>query len=123
MADLGFHHVASAAETPCRSCGGHWLELFLSLGKTPLADALVSHEQLELPEEYFPLEVAFCPDCTLVQILEEVPAQKLFVDNYLYFSSFSDDLLRHSWDHVDELVESRGLGSDSLVVELASNDG
>jgi SAM-dependent methyltransferase len=67
--------------------------------------------------------VAFCPDCALVQITEEVPPQQLFVDNYLYFSSFSPMLLAHSKDHVDGLVAARGLGPDSLVVELASNDG
>jgi SAM-dependent methyltransferase len=107
----------------CRSCGGRGLRPFLSLGKTPLADALVKPEAVDEREERFPLDVAFCPDCALVQILEEVPAEKLFVDNYLYFSSFSDHLLRHSRDHALGLIESRGLDGDSLVVELASNDG
>jgi SAM-dependent methyltransferase len=112
---------------PCRSCGGAALRPFLSLGKTPLADALLTPERLatldEEPEPTFPLDVAFCPDCALVQITEEVPPQQLFVDNYLYFSSFSPMLLAHSKDHVDGLVAARGLGPDSLVVELASNDG
>ncbi len=67
--------------------------------------------------------MAFCPDCSLVQITEDVPPEQLFVDNYLYFSSFSDELLRHSRDHALGLIERRGLGPDSLVVELASNDG
>jgi SAM-dependent methyltransferase len=67
--------------------------------------------------------VAFCPDCALVQITEEVPAEQLFVDNYHYYSSFSDYLLRHSRDHALGLIESQGLGPDSFVVELASNDG
>ncbi|HEY8340043.1 MAG TPA: class I SAM-dependent methyltransferase, partial [Egibacteraceae bacterium] len=107
----------------CRSCGSEGLKPFLSLGKTPLADALVKPEAVDEPEERFPLDVAFCPDCALVQILEEVPAQKLFVDNYLYFSSFSDHLLRHAREHALGLIASRGLGRDSLVVELASNDG
>ncbi len=71
----------------------------------------------------FPLDVAFCSGCTLVQILEVVPPEQLFVDNYLYFSSFSDVLLRHARTHVDRLVRSGGLGSSSFVVELASNDG
>lgn len=112
--------------TACRSCGSSRLQPFLSLGKTPLADNLVSPEQLARPdfrEPQFPLDVAFCPDCTLVQILEEVPPHQLFVDNYLYFSSFSDHLLDHSRTHADGLAESRGLGPGSLVVELASNDG
>jgi SAM-dependent methyltransferase len=74
-------------------------------------------------EQRFSLDVAFCPACTLVQIVEDVPPQTLFVDNYLYFSSFSDDLLAHAHRHAAQLVETRGLDGDSLVVEIASNDG
>ncbi|MFZ4584600.1 MAG: class I SAM-dependent methyltransferase [Acidimicrobiia bacterium] len=118
--------MTAAPGVACRSCGATNLQPFLDLGSTPLADALVRPEWLDDPqyrEGFFPLEVAFCPDCTLVQILEEVPAEKLFVENYLYFSSFSDHLLRHSREHALGLVESRGLDDTSLVVELASNDG
>jgi SAM-dependent methyltransferase len=107
----------------CRSCGSSRLQPFLDLGLTPLADALVEPDRLGEQEDRFPLEVAFCPDCTLVQILEEVPPEKLFVDNYLYFSSFSDDLLDHSAKHAAWLMDAGSLGTDSLVVELASNDG
>ena len=106
----------------CRSCGAEGLRPFLSLGETPLADALVRPE-LDAPEARFPLEVAFCETCSLVQILEEVDPEKLFVENYLYFSSFSPALLDHARTHALNLIESRGLGPDSLVVELASNDG
>jgi len=112
-----------ADPVPCRSCGEQGLKVFLSLGKTPLADALVRPDEASQDEDRFPLEVAFCPSCSLVQILEEVPAEKLFVENYLYFSSFSPYLLQHSRDHALGLIESRELASDSLVVELASNDG
>jgi SAM-dependent methyltransferase len=114
--------VASDAPT-CRSCGSRGLRTFLSLGKTPLADALVEPDAAAGVEPRFPLDVAFCPQCTLVQILEEVPPQQLFVDNYLYFSSFSDAVMRHAKAHVDSLVTARGLGEGSFAVELASNDG
>jgi SAM-dependent methyltransferase len=107
----------------CRSCLADRLLPFLDLGTTPLADALVRPEAVGEPEERFPLQVAFCPDCTLVQILHEVPPERLFVDNYQYFSSWADDLLDHARRHADELIASRGLGPHSLVVELASNDG
>lgn len=107
----------------CRSCGNAGLLPFLSLGVTPLADALVRPEDAGAPEARFPLDVAFCPECSLVQILVEVPPEQLFVDNYLYFSSFSDELLRHSREHALGLVSTRALDGDSLVVELASNDG
>jgi SAM-dependent methyltransferase len=64
----------------------------------------------------------FCPNCSLVQITETVPPEKLFRE-YLYFSSFSDTMLRHARQLVDELIASRKLGVENLVVELASNDG
>jgi SAM-dependent methyltransferase len=111
------------ASTRCRSCGASGLRPFLDLGVTPLADALVDPERVSELEDTFPLEVAFCERCSLVQILEEVPAEKLFVDNYLYFSSFSDALLDHARRHAEDLIDTRGLGAESFVVELASNDG
>ncbi len=107
--------------TRCRGCGNPDFREFLDLGETPLADALVTDP--DAPEERFPLVVAFCDRCSLVQITEDVDPEKLFVDNYLYFSSFSDHLLRHSRDHALGLIESRGLDGSSFVVEIASNDG
>ncbi|NLD77821.1 MAG: class I SAM-dependent methyltransferase [Acidimicrobiales bacterium] len=115
--------MADTEPALCRSCGHDGLQTFLSLGKTPLADALVTEEQLTEEEAVFPLDVAFCPECALVQILGDVPPEMLFVDNYLYFSSFSDHLLAHSRDHALGLIERLDLGPDSLVVEIASNDG
>lgn len=111
------------AITTCRASGSSDLRPFLDLGTTPLADALVRPDDLDEPEARFPLALAFCPDSALVQITEDVPEDQLFVDNYLYFSSFSDRLLEHSRDHALALVAERGLGPDHLVVELASNDG
>lgn len=106
----------------CRSCEGRHLELVLSLGETPLANALLTEEQLSQPEARFPLDLVFCPDCSLVQITETVPPEQLF-SHYLYFSSFSNTMLRHAQQIAGRLVEERGLGPESLVVELASNDG
>jgi SAM-dependent methyltransferase len=71
----------------------------------------------------FPLQVAFCPHCSLMQILETVPPETLFCEDYPYYSSFSDALLRHSRENVLNLIARRGLGAGSFVVELASNDG
>jgi SAM-dependent methyltransferase len=107
----------------CRSCGQSGLQLFLDLGITPLADRFVAAEQLKTPEPKFPLQVGFCPHCSLVQILETVAPEILFGDKYPYYSSFSPALLKHSRDNVMELIESRRVGADSFVVELASNDG
>ena len=106
----------------CRSCGTAGLELVLSLGRTPLANALLTREQLSQPEPLYPLDLAFCPACTLVQITQTVPPAELFAD-YRYFSSFSDTMLRHARSLVAGLISERQLGPQSLVVEIASNDG
>lgn len=106
----------------CRSCGHADLELILSLGRTPLANALIAAEDLHQPEETYPLDLAFCPVCTLVQITETVPPEKLFRE-YVYFSSFSDTMLAHAEEIVRRLVASRSVDASSLVIEIASNDG
>jgi SAM-dependent methyltransferase len=106
----------------CRSCGETGLTTILSMGQTPLANALLTAEQLKQPEPTYPLDLAFCSCCSLVQITETVPPEKLFKE-YLYFSSFSDTTLRHAEELVQRLIPSRGLDGDSLVVEVASNDG
>jgi len=112
----------TAVGAGCRSCNAEGLELVLSLGRTPLANALLKAEQLSEPEPTFPLDLAFCPACTLVQITETVPPEQLF-SHYLYLSSYSDTMLRHSEELAQELAKARGLDGSSLVVEVASNDG
>ena len=107
----------------CRSCNHGGLIPVLDLGAMPLSDGLLSEAQLAGEEERFPLELVYCPHCALVQILETVPPEKLFCEDYPYYSSFSDTLLKHSRDHALELIFNRKLGPFSLVVELASNDG
>lgn len=106
----------------CRSCGAHDLQLVLDLGRVPLANALLSAETVRLPEKQFPLELYFCPTCTLVQIGESVPPQELFA-HYNYASSFSETMLAHARDLVERTVQQRELGPDHLVIEIASNDG
>lgn len=115
--------AAADAQARCRSCGSDDLHVFLSLGKLPLPDALLREDQLSGPEGRFPLDVAHCRACSLVQLLGHVPSELMFVDNYLYFSSFSDDLLEHARQHAEELITRRDLDAESLVVEVASNDG
>jgi SAM-dependent methyltransferase len=109
----------------CRSCGsphGAALVPVLDLGSTPLANRLLTSAQLQETEPIYPLDVAFCPHCTLLQITETVPPEILFRD-YLYFSSFSDTMLRHCRESAEKLIKERELGPESLVVEAASNDG
>jgi SAM-dependent methyltransferase len=106
----------------CRSCDGREVEIFLPLGHTPLANALLRPEDLERPEPRFPLDVALCRSCALVQILETVPPEQLFGE-YLYFSSFSTTMLEHARTLVERIVDARALGANDTVVEIASNDG
>jgi hypothetical protein len=106
----------------CRSCGQDGLVGILSLGHTPLANALLTAEQLDQPQPTYPLDLVFCPHCTLVQITETVSPELLFRE-YLYFSSFADTALQNAQQIVERLIESRHLGSDSLAMEIASNDG
>jgi len=116
--------MSGSADTPrCRSCGGQDLSVFLSLGDMPLSDGLLAAEDLVREEPRYPLDVAFCPDCTLAQILKTVPPEELFGADYPYFSSFTDALLRHSAANVAARIEEQRLDGRSLVVELASNDG
>jgi SAM-dependent methyltransferase len=107
----------------CRSCGSNELTTFLSLGQVPLSDGLVRAEDAGKPEARYPLDVALCDGCSLVQILETVPPEVLFCDDYPYYSSFADTLLEHSRKNVELLIDRRNLNANSLVVELASNDG
>jgi len=106
----------------CRSCGSANLDLVLSLGRTPLANALLKEDELNRPEPTFPLDLVFCTACGLVQITETVPPEQLF-SHYLYLTSFSDTMVSHSRELAERLTRERELGPRSLVVEVASNDG
>ena len=108
--------------THCRSCGSDNLLAILSLGRMALANALLDDDTLTEPEAVFPLDLVFCGHCSLVQITETVPPEQLFRE-YLYFSSYSDTLLDHVQSLATEIIRGRDLGADSLVIEIASNDG
>jgi SAM-dependent methyltransferase len=109
--------------TGCRSCGSTDLKPIIAFGKTPLADALLKKDQLEQPELLVPLSLVFCPNCSLVQIVETVDPEVLFCRDYPYFSSTSKEYLAHSKENAEELIKSRKLDSKSLVIEPACNDG
>ena len=92
-------------ETRCRSCGSADLATILAFGETPLADRLLTTEQLKAPKVQVPLTVRFCSACTLVQIAETVRPEILFGGDYPYFSSVSSTLLAHSRANALELIE------------------
>lgn len=107
----------------CRSCSSAALTTFLDLGPMPLSDGLRDASQLGVADPTFPLEVAFCESCGLVQILHTVPPEVLFADDYPYYSSFSDTIVRHAADNVAARIAEVRPGAADLVVEIASNDG
>ncbi|MDR3685377.1 MAG: class I SAM-dependent methyltransferase [Coriobacteriia bacterium] len=112
----------SSSELECRSCGCGGLRPIVSLGETPLANSLLAEADLDRDEPRYPLDLVFCPHCSLVQITLSVPPQQLFGE-YLYFSSFSDTMLRSAKELTNRLTLDRAFGAESLAVEIASNDG
>ncbi len=105
----------------CGSCGAGLVPV-LSLGDQPLANALLTRETLDDPEPRFPLTLAICPACGLVQITEPVPPEQMFRE-YAYFSSVSEAFVEHARLSANRMISTRQLTRDSLVVEIASNDG
>lgn len=107
----------------CRSCGSQSMRQVLDLGVTPLADRLLTTKTLDDPEPSCPLTLSFCTTCSLVQILETVNPEVLFCNDYPYYSSVSPALMAHFKDSAVEVMSRRTLDANSIVVELASNDG
>lgn len=106
----------------CRSCGQNVESSVLDLGLQPLANNLLQAGDLDKPEPKFPLRLAICQSCWLLQITDLVPPVDLFSE-YLYFSSFSDAMLRHAKQAAERYTQEFRLGADSCVMEVASNDG
>src|SRR5271156_1489507 len=112
----------SAAAKSCRFCGGELVQTFVDLGTSPLCESYPSAADLNRGEGHYPLHVYVCEKCFLVQLEEYEHAEALFSD-YAYFSSYSDSWLKHA-DNYCACVKARfGLGEESFVVEVASNDG
>jgi hypothetical protein len=104
----------------CRACGSRELEQFLELGPTPLANAFVNEPNQ--PETVYPLDVHFCPRCSLVQLLDVVDPEVLF-RNYIYVTGTSPTMRRHFAEYADAVTREARLTPGDLVVEAASNDG
>jgi len=106
----------------CRLCDADLDRTFVDLGSSPPCESYVAADQLDAPESFYPLHVRICDRCLLVQLPAYVDNHDIFSD-YAYFSSFSDSWVAHAGRFVGEMAERLGLGADSLVVEVASNDG
>ncbi len=106
----------------CRFCGAPLTISVADLGATPLSNAFVPPEGLQQAETSFPLHARVCGKCLLVQV-EEFEAPERIFDDYLYFSSFAESWLAHCRAYAARIIPALGLDADSLVVEVASNDG
>lgn len=106
----------------CRFCGTPLHTTFVDLGVSPLANSFVSADQLEQPETFYPLHTRVCESCFLVQLPAVETPEAIFSD-YAYFSSFSDSWLEHARQLAESATRRFGLGAQSRVVEVASNDG
>ena len=89
---------------------------------SPLCESYVRAEELDVMERFYPLNVRICDSCLLVQLPAYVAGEDIFSD-YAYFSSYSDSWVAHAKRYADAMVEHLNLGSGSLVIEVASNDG
>jgi C-methyltransferase C-terminal domain/Putative zinc binding domain/Methyltransferase domain len=106
----------------CRLCGAQLVRTFVDLGMSPLCESYVPAEGLDKPEVFYPLHVLLCGECLLVQLPAYVAGERIFAD-YAYFSSYSDSWVAHAKRYAADMTVRLGLTRDSLVTEVASNDG
>lgn len=107
----------------CRHCEQPLEHVFLDLGYAPPSNAYLRPEDLTRPEPYYPLKLYVCHRCWLVQTIDYTDAADLFSPDYAYFSSVSQSWLAHAAQYVEMITARLGLGANSQVIELASNDG
>jgi SAM-dependent methyltransferase len=114
--------MSSSNHSGCRFCGSKLEHTFADLGVSPLVQSFLSAEQLNQMEPFYPLQAYVCGKCFLVQLQEFVAPENIFSD-YLYFASYSDSWLAHANRYTDQMVQRFPINANSLVVEIASNDG
>src|SRR5580658_7520473 len=111
-----------AALHACRLCGAGLTRAFVDLGMSPLCESYLSADSVDSPEVFYPLRVLLCESCLLVQLPAYVSGEHIFSD-YAYFSSYSDSWVAHAKRYAIGMIAQLGLTPDSLVTEVASNDG
>jgi hypothetical protein len=80
------------------------LLLFLSLGSTPLANSFLNSPDEFSNEAFFPLDVYFCQNCTLIQLLDVINPEFLFRD-YIYVTGTSDTIAAHNIQYAQTIVD------------------
>jgi hypothetical protein len=114
--------VDSNSIPKCRFCGEILKHTFVDLGMQPLCESYVEADHLNKMEPFYPLRTYVCHKCNLVQLEEYVAPEDIFRE-YAYFSSYSDAWLKHCQAYVDSITQQLVLNKNSLVIEVASNDG
>jgi SAM-dependent methyltransferase len=107
----------------CRHCKAPLINVFLDLGFAPPSNAYLTAEELRAPEKHYPLKLFVCDRCWLVQTEDFARADELFRHDYAYFSSTSAGWLDHAARYARAMTDRLALGPQSLVIEVASNDG
>jgi len=107
----------------CRFCKTELEHVFIDLVNSPASNSFLSKEQLNEPETFYPLKVYTCHQCFLVQVDEYKKSDAIFDSNYVYFSSYSNSWLKHAKAYTDMMTDRFGYNENSLVIEVASNDG
>lgn len=107
----------------CRHCSSELDLACLDLGTAPPSNSYLTRAQLSLPESYFPLRLLLCQSCYLVQTEDFAQRESLFTEDYAYFSSYSSSWLAHAQAYVQAMQERFSLNTESLVAEIAANDG
>lgn len=107
----------------CRFCNLPVTHTLIDLVNSPASNSFLSKDQLNEPEIFYPLKVFVCDRCFLVQLDEYKKSNGIFDNNYAYFSSYSRSWLQHAKRYADMITERFGYNSESLVIEIASNDG
>src|ERR1044072_7859536 len=106
----------------CRLCHAPLTKTFVDLGMCPLCESVLTLEQIDDMEPYFPLHVLVCSNCFLVQLQEYVKPDQIFSE-YAYFSSYSTFWVEHARQYCEMITQRLALGPKSQVFEIASNDG
>lgn len=108
--------------TNCRVCDSE-IKPFMTFGKMPIANGFLTADQIS-SEYFFELAPAFCSECGMVQLIDQPAAERMFHENYAFFSSTSKYMQTHFQAFADYVITSRLSGKkDPFVVELGSNDG
>ena len=107
----------------CRHCGTDLNIKFLDLGNSPPSNAFLSSDNIEILEKWYPLRVLVCDSCWLVQTEDFIDPAEIFKPEYAYFSSISSYFLDHAKKYVENIAARFSLNENSLVAEVAANDG